>query len=172
MNLIDRLAGLPWVSWILRHRFLKFGTVGASGTVVNLGVLYLAQEFLFTAIQPFETRLNVSLALAIFFATINNFTWNRLWTWADRKHRHIGKSVFLQFGQYALACWVGIVLQAVITKLLAGPFHYLVANLIAIVLASIFNFALNDLWAFGRMRAMSIERGRERSPDGEPRDRR
>jgi putative flippase GtrA len=170
MNLIDRLARLPWVGWILRHRFLKFGTVGASGTVVNLGVLYLAQEFLFTAIQPFETRLNVSLALAIFFATINNFTWNRLWTWADRKHRHIGKSVFLQFGQYALACWVSIVLQAVITKLLAGPhFHYLVANLIAIVLASIFNFVLNDLWAFGRMKSMSIARRRERS-DGDTHD--
>jgi hypothetical protein len=64
MNLIDRLARLPWVGWIVRHRFLKFGTVGASGTAVNLGVLYLGQEFLFTAIQPFETRLNASLALA------------------------------------------------------------------------------------------------------------
>ncbi|MEY4156747.1 MAG: hypothetical protein RJB64_1468, partial [Pseudomonadota bacterium] len=28
-----------------RWRYLKFGVVGASGTLVNLLVLYLAQEF-------------------------------------------------------------------------------------------------------------------------------
>jgi hypothetical protein len=32
---------------LLRHRFVKFGVVGASGTVVNVAVLYLAQEILF-----------------------------------------------------------------------------------------------------------------------------
>ena len=166
MSFIARLASLPVLGWILRHRFLKFGTVGASGTAVNLGVLYLAQEFLFSAVQRVDMRLNLSLALAILCATINNFAWNRKWTRADRAQRNLRKPLLLQFGQYALACWFAIVLQVVFTKVLVGMhFHYLVANLTAIVLASVFNFVLNDLWAFGRLKSMSIARHREPSDD-------
>jgi hypothetical protein len=72
----------PMVRW----RFIKFGVVGASGTVVNLAVLYLAQEFLFSRIADFHDRLNYSIALAITVATISNFYWNRRLTWRDRKH--------------------------------------------------------------------------------------
>lgn len=166
MNPIDRLASLPGLRWVLQHRFLKFGTVGASGTAVNLGILYLGQEFLFRTIEPAGTRLNASLALAIFCATVNNFAWNRIWTWADRRDRNLHKPLLLQFGQYALACWFAIALQIAFTKIFAGTgLHYLFANLTAIVLASVFNFVLNDLWAFGRMKSMSIARGRERSGD-------
>ena len=137
----------PRVARLLKFRFLKFGTVGASGTFVNLGVLYIGQEFLFRAIAQPEMRLNFSLAGAILVATINNFTWNRIWTWQDRS-RNQGRSVLVQFGQYALACWVGILLQVVFTKILVVYLHYLVANLIAIVFASVFNFIVNDLWTF------------------------
>ena len=137
----------PRVARMLKFRFLKFGTVGASGTFVNLGVLYIGQEFLFRAIAQPEMRLNFSLAGAILVATINNFTWNRIWTWQDRP-RNQGRSILVQFGQYALACWVGILLQVVFTKILVVYLHYLVANLIAIVFASVFNFIVNDLWTF------------------------
>ncbi len=164
MSLAARLAALPVVGALLRHRFLKFGTVGASGTAVNLAVLYLAQEFLFSGVRTADARLNASLALAIFCATVNNFAWNRKWTWADRRRRNARKSLLLQFGQYALACWFSIGLQVVFTKILTGTgVYYLVSNLSAIILASIVTFAINDLWAFGRMKSMSIARNRNRS---------
>jgi dolichol-phosphate mannosyltransferase len=148
MSLIRRLYAHAWVQWLLRHRFLKFGTVGASGTFVNLGVLYLAQEYLFNLIEPESMRLNASLVVAILFATVNNFLWNRAWTWRDRKHLHRHRSRLAQFGQYAMACWLGIALQILFTKLLVIYFHYLIANAIAIVLSSVFNFVVNDLWTF------------------------
>ncbi|MES1981497.1 MAG: GtrA family protein [Pseudomonadota bacterium] len=138
---------------ILSRRFLKFGTVGASGTVINLGVLYLAQEYIFIAVQPQELRLNLSLALAILLATLNNFFWNRLWTWADRRQPGAGP-IPVQFGQYMLACWLSIALQAVFTNLLAPFIHYLVANLIAILLTSVLNFLVNDTWTFGRLKLL------------------
>jgi len=137
-NLIKRVFAL---------RFIRFGIVGASGTVVNLGTLYLAQEFLFVGVSPEETRLNLSLALSIFIATINNFAWNRLWTWSDRK-RHHTRSLLIQFIQYSMACWVSIAIQFVLTKLMAAELHYLVANLIAIITASISNYFINDRWTF------------------------
>ena len=151
-QLIARLAKLPGIAWLRRRRFLKFGTVGASGTVVNLGVLYISQEYLFTAIASPAMRLNVSLACAIFLATVNNFAWNSKWTWHDRRHHHHGKSVLLQFSRYALACWLSIALQVLFTKILAVYIYYLMANLLAILLASIFNFVANDLWTFGHRR--------------------
>ena len=148
--LLQRLYHLPLVGWVLRHRFPRFAVVGASGTVVNLVVLYLGQEFLFRAIEPEGTRLNFSLSLAVFVATINNFTWNRLWTWHDRRE-HVRTPVVLQFAQYGVACWLGILLQFVITKLLVGHVHYLVANVVAIVIASVANFVVNDNWTCGRL---------------------
>jgi ATP-dependent Clp protease protease subunit len=114
---------------VFSKRFLKFGTVGASGTVVNLGVLYWGQEHLFRDMQPIQLKLNVSLALAIFLATVNNFFWNRLWTWVDRKQLH-HKSWLVQFWQYTLACGLSIALQILFTNLLAPHFFYQVANLI------------------------------------------
>ena len=126
---------------------MKFGAVGASGVVVNLGVLYLCREFLFIAIQTPSMRLNLSLAVAIFFATVNNFFWNRAWTWSDRKH-HPDKHLILHFGQYALACWVGIALQVILTNLFVVYFYYLVANAAAIVIASVFNFLVSNFWTF------------------------
>lgn len=147
MKLLAKLAGHPLPAWFFKKRFMKFGTVGASGIVVNLGVLYLCQEFLFIAISSPDMRLNVSLATAIFFATVNNFYWNRRWTWSDRT-RHPDKHLILHFGQYALACWVGIVVQVILTKLFVVFMHYLIANALAIVLASVFNFLVNNFWTF------------------------
>ena len=147
MKFLARLARHPLPAWFFKKRFVKFGTVGAFGVVVNLGVLYICQEFLFVAIQSPGMRLNASLAVAIFFATLNNFYWNRAWTWGDRKHRP-DKHLVLHFGQYALACWVGIVLQVLLTKLFVIFIHYLVANAAAILLASAFNFLVNNFWTF------------------------
>ena len=159
MSLVGRLARLLRLSWGQRGRFLKFCIVGASGVVVNQGMLYLAQEYFFLAIQPPATRLNASLALAILCAGINNFYWNRRWTWGDLRHYYSAKPLLIQFGQYAVAVWLGVVVQVVVTKVLAVSVHYLVANFVAIGLGSVFNFAANNIWTFGRLRLLSAARG-------------
>lgn len=149
--MIQTLQALPLIGALFRPRFIKFGIVGASGVVVNLAVLYIGQEYLFTDIAQQTLRLNLSLALAILIATISNFFWNRRWTWQDRK-QHRTVPVVVQFGQYALACWVGIAVQFGLTNLFALFLHYMVANLIAVVIASLFNFVANDFWTFGRLK--------------------
>ena len=163
-----RLSIASLLRRIITLRFLKFGTVGASGILVNQGVLYAAQEYIFHVRHAPEgvdwIGLNLSLALAIFFATLNNFFWNRLWTWADRKH-HYDKPWLTQFGQYVLACWLSIVLQMLLTNLLAPYFYIYIANLVAIVLTSVLNFVLNDIWTFGRMRLMTPARQHNDPPE-------
>ncbi len=151
---MSRLAQLPggaWLERLLRLRFLKFGVVGASGTVVNLLVLFLGREYLFAAVMPVARRLDLALALAIFCATINNFLWNRAWTWTDRGSL-AGRALAGQFFKYASACWLGILIQFAMTRTLSDHLHYLLANVVAIVLASVFNYLLNDRWTFNRRR--------------------
>ncbi|MBI3901463.1 MAG: GtrA family protein [Nitrosomonadales bacterium] len=155
MTLNIRLSVASLLRRIFSRRFLKFGTVGVSGIFINQGVLYLAQEHWFKAVSASGEvdwlRLNMALALAIFFATLNNFFWNRLWTWADRK-QHYDRPVLVQFGQYTLSCGVSIALQVAFTNLLAPHVYYLIANLIAIIFTSVLNFLLNDIWTFGRLK--------------------
>lgn len=154
-SLKDRVWQL--VDWLHGFRFIRFGLVGASGTVVNLVVLYLAHEYVFKVIEPADSRPYFSLALAIAVATANNFTWNRLWTWSDRQHatavddgeRLSKRSLAAQLSQYAAASWFGILLQYALTLWLNRMgLHYLQANLIAIAVASISNFVANDRWTF------------------------
>jgi dolichol-phosphate mannosyltransferase len=161
----DKLGRLPLIGTVLRHRFTKFGSVGFSGTLVNLSVLYVGQEYLFAAVADPGTRLNLSLPLAMFLATLNNFTWNRAWTWRDRKKR-LAKPIPVQLMQYFMASWLAITLQFVITKGLAGHFHYLLANGTAIVSAGLVNFLLNDAWTFGlrRWRSRISSGTQENSP--------
>ncbi len=130
---------------LTRWRYIKFGLVGASGTVVNLGVLYLCQEFLLAAIASGEQRLYASLAIAILLATVNNFVWNRLWTWRDRQAEFHG-GIASQFVRYGLASWLGTSVQYILTLWLAQHVHYLLGNVLAIVLASVINYFANDWW--------------------------
>jgi len=146
-NMLGRLPAR--LQPMLRWRFVKFGAVGASGTVINIVVLYLSQEFLMRHIADFHARLNYSIALAITVATINNFYWNRRLTWRDRAPQAHPSALRL-FAKYVAAAAFAIVLQSLLTKWLALYMHYILANLVAIVLASVVSFVANDRLTFRR----------------------
>lgn len=147
---------------LARWRYLKFGLVGASGTVVNLLVLYLCQEYVLASIASGEQRLYVSLAVAILLATVNNFAWNRVWTWRDRAAEFQG-SLTTQFVRYGLASWLGTSVQYILTLWLAQHVHYLLSNVLAIVVASVINYFANDWWTFkGNPRKVSDDERSQR----------
>jgi putative flippase GtrA len=156
-NAVQRLV-LWTLAWAERYRYIKFGIVGASGTVVNLVVLHFGHEYLFNQIEAGYNKPYFSLALAIAVATLNNFTWNRLWTWSDRvKTLEAGEAqpvslrlLGMEFGQYVTASAFGSGLQYVLTLLLSGSMDYRLANIVAIVAASVSNFLANDRWTFKR----------------------
>ncbi len=132
-----------------RWRFVKFGAVGASGTVINIAVLYACQEFLLLQIADFHSRLNYSIAIAITLATISNFYFNRRLTWRDRQYE-ASPGVMVLFFKYVAAAGVSIAIQSVMTKSLSLYLHYILANLVAIGLSSVFNFVANDRLTFRR----------------------
>lgn len=146
-GLVSRLPARlqPMVRW----RFVKFGAVGASGTVINVAVLYACQESLLLGIADFHARLNYSIAIAITLATISNFYFNRRLTWRDRQYE-ASPGVMVLFFKYVAAAGVSIVIQSLMTKSLSLYLHYLLANLVAIGLSSVFNFVANDRLTFRR----------------------
>ena len=160
MSLLYRVqrATLWGLGLLERYRFIKFGIVGASGVVVNLAVLYLGHAYLFSALETGPKKPYFSLALAITLATLNNFSWNRLWTWADRvRALEAGEPqpislrlLGVEFGQYVTATAFGSGLQYVLTLLLTGIMDYRAANILAIVAASVSNYLANDHWTFKR----------------------
>ena len=103
-----------------KARILKFATVGASGTVVNLAVVWLGNTLLFTALgEPHQTWM--SYALAIIVSIFSNYIFNYHWTWRDRK------------GQGAAYFFLHL-LKYYLTSMAAAGLQFLIANGLIVVL--------------------------------------
>jgi putative flippase GtrA len=87
-------------------RFLKFLVVGAIGAVVDFGTLNLLNYF---TDMPFVYRQAVSFTLAV----INNFLWNRYWTYPDSRSKPLGR----QLAQFFLINGIGILVRTPIISL-------------------------------------------------------
>ena len=126
---------------VFSPRLIKFGIVGASGVVVNVGCLYLLTEF---ARIPYFIASVIAIELSI----ISNFTINLLWTWRDRSEEgtlwtkiaryHIGAGATAFLGNY-------LILVA-LTEFFG--MHYMISNLIGIAFGTFSNYLINDLWTF------------------------
>jgi dolichol-phosphate mannosyltransferase len=122
-------------------RFLRFGLVGLSGVFVDMAVLYLLSDPTTLALPLTRSKI-IAGEIAIF----NNFLWNDAWTFADvtmkqQEWRHRLK----RFVKFNLICLAGLVLNVLILNLVFNliiPNRY-IANLIAIAVATIWNFWVN-----------------------------
>ena len=126
----------------LPKRFITFTFVGVSGIVVNNAILYYANEYLHV---PIAFASLIAIQIAIF----NNFTWNHRFTWTDREMTGF-QAIRTGLLKFTLVSWIAGGLNWVILLILHHSFglHYIVANLIAILIASVLNYFLNDLWTF------------------------
>jgi dolichol-phosphate mannosyltransferase len=125
-------------------RFLRFGLVGLSGVGVDMAVLYLLHSP--TSLLGLAWGLTRSATIASEVAILNNFVWNDRWTFKDLSggQRAIGQWV-KRFIKFNLICLLGLGLKLLILNLLFNAFHVneYVANLLAIVLVTFWNFWIN-----------------------------
>lgn len=125
------------------HRFVKFCLVGASGVVVNAGLLRLLVRY-----AGVDYRLASLIAIA--FAITNNFAWNAAWTFRDRSRvpRADLARMFLKFnltsGLTALVVnWGLLVLLTEVAGL-----NLEAANLVGIAAGTTTNLLLSRGWTF------------------------
>jgi len=125
---------------LLSPRMVKFGIVGASGTVVNMGLLYVLTDL---GRMPYF----ISSVIAIEVSILSNFTINHLWTWSDRSGHGTLSGKLIRYHIGAGATGLGNYLILILLTEMAG-LHYLVSNLIGIGIGTMANFLINDLWTF------------------------
>ncbi|HEY2055331.1 MAG TPA: GtrA family protein [Solirubrobacterales bacterium] len=121
-------------SWL---QLLKFGVVGGSGYLINLGVF----AFLSGNLGVYHA---VAAVGAFCVAVTSNFLWNRYWTFGPGEGlAHIQAARFLAV---SIAC---LVINLVVLELLVGSgMGELTAQAIAVAVAMPFNFLGNKLWTF------------------------
>jgi putative flippase GtrA len=118
-------------------QLFQFGLVGASGYIVNLAVFALV-------VGPFGIHHIAAAILAFCVAVMNNFWWNRHWTF-DAKHGHAG----FQAARFFTVSVLALVINLVVLELLVrGGMGDVPAQAIAVAVAMPFNFVGNKLWTF------------------------
>jgi putative flippase GtrA len=119
-------------------QLFKFGLVGGSGYVINLGVFTLLSG-------PVGVHYVAAAIGAFCVAVSSNFFWNRHWTFAAG-HGHAGFQAARFFAISIAALAVNlIVLETLIVTASLGD---LPAQAIAVAVAMPFNFVGNKLWTF------------------------
>ena len=118
-------------------QLFQFGLVGASGYVVNLAVFALFNG-------PLNIHYIAAAILAFCVAVMNNFWWNRHWTF-DAKHGHAG----FQAARFFTVSLVALIIQLVVLKLLvSGGMSEFRSQAISVAIAMPVNFVGNKLWTF------------------------
>lgn len=130
-----------WREW---KRVFKFGIVGLTGIVINLGILYLLVEY---------ASLNKDLAspIAIEVAILNNFIWNDLWTFRSNENGKLS-SGWQRLVAFNIVSAGGAAINYGIFLVLTAVFgvYYLAAQFIGILLGFIWNFMVNRRFTWGR----------------------
>ena len=83
-----------------RIRFLRFATVGALGSIIDIGVMNLLTRL-------FAMRLVWAGSISFTCAVINNFVLNRYWTYPDSR----SKPLVHQLGMFFLVNSIGIAIR-------------------------------------------------------------
>ena len=124
-------------NWV---QLVKFVTVGGSGYVVNLATFAVAHELAGLHHIPAAT-------IAFVVAVINNFWWNRHWTFGA----HEGHAGFQAARFFAVSVTAFLFALAVLQLLVTQTgLPEIVAQACSIVAATPLNFIGNKMWSFGR----------------------
>jgi len=125
-----------------RHNWLqlvRFGLVGASGYVVNIAV--------FSALLAVGMHYRGAATGAWIVAVLNNFWWNRHWTFAAGEG-HAGFQALRFFVVSFVAFLVSLAILTLLVETTSIP--KVPAQLIAVTAATPLNFLGNKLWSFAR----------------------
>jgi putative flippase GtrA len=139
-----------------RLRFLKFSFVGVTGTIVDFGVMNLMS-------LVFHLPLLWAQAISFTIAVVNNFLWNRYWTYPDSRSKRAPQQLI----QFVLINLVGIlvrtpliswlnklILDALNNAAIRLPLENFVisqnaALAISILIILFWNFFANRYWTYG-----------------------
>jgi dolichol-phosphate mannosyltransferase len=121
--------------------FVKFCTVGATGTMVNLAVLYTTVEF-------FLIHYMIGATLAFVVAVTSNYIFNKFWTFKYEAKKTIDTAY--SYGVFVGVSVIGLGINLIALYFLVEFFNiwYIFAQILAIIVAMSWNFVGSKTWAF------------------------
>ena len=119
----------------------KYYAVGASGVLVNLGLLFYITEYV--GLWYF-----LSYTLAISASITSNFILNKFWTFRDSINSQGTIVMYVKFVSVSL---LGMAIQLGTAYLLVESLsvYYMLAAIVSITIAGAINFIINRRWTFG-----------------------
>ena len=124
------------MQWLLT--FLRFGIVGTTGMCIDFGITWLCREKL-------HINKYIANTLGFSFAVVNNFFWNRVWTFESKTRQWQP-----QFYKFLLIAVMGLLLNNLLLYFFNEkktiPFYW--AKALAIVCVFVWNFTANFLFTF------------------------
>ena len=135
--------------------FIKYTLVGATGTALDVGGFTLLIKYTSLG-QTLNTRL-IAATCTFIIAVINNFTWNKIWTFKDKQ-----KNIKKQFTKFLTVSIGGLILNITFLTLFSLFFAYILEvdkNALPVYLSAFakvcasgivltYNFTMNRLWTF------------------------
>lgn len=152
LNFLKHLSHLAWFEGKIK-RFIKFCIVGASGFCVNLGLLAIFVEVLgmhkvWAQIPSYQISI------------LTNFMFNEFWTFSDRRTPGL-KSFLIRAVKFNLVSQVGwgINISVYYVALNAAGIYYIVSQIIAIAVATMWNFFSNLIWTWRQKQGEALAEG-------------
>lgn len=138
-----------------RVRFVKFATVGALGSLIDIGVMNLLTHL-------FGMRLVYAGSISFMCAVLNNFILNRYWTYPDSRSRHLMHQLGMFFLVNSIGIGIRIPILHFVEPVMARAFENMVhlshataislsknaTLLFAIGVVMTWNFFVNRYWTY------------------------
>jgi len=139
-DIIEFVENAWWIRFQSSRIFIKFGIVGATGVVVNLG--------LFTLLLEMGMNKFLASPIAIETSIVTNFLLNNYWTFRWRKTKDRVRIKGLKFNAVSLAS-LGVSYATFVAFSAAFPaLPPQVPQLVGIIPATLMNYFLNSYWTF------------------------
>lgn len=152
LNFLKHLSHLAWFEGKIK-RFIKFCIVGASGFCVNLGLLAIFVEVVgmhkvWAQIPSYQISI------------LTNFMFNEFWTFSDRRTPGL-KSFLIRAVKFNLVSQVGwgINISVYYVVLNVAGIYYIVSQIIAIAVATMWNFFSNLIWTWRQKQGEALAEG-------------
>jgi len=142
-HILEFAINVWWIRLQSSKTFIKFGIVGLSGVLMNLGffTLFLAMGVNKYLASPVATELS----------TVSNFLLNNYWTFRHRKTKDRTRIRGLKFNLVSILA-LGVSYGTFVALSLAFPGTAAqIHQLIGIIPAMLINYLLNSYWTFGHV---------------------
>lgn len=143
-DIVEFIINAWWIRLRSSETFIKFGLVGLSGVLVNLGI--------FTLLLNIGMNKFIASPIAIEGSVISNFLLNNYWTFAKRKSKDRVRIKGLKFNFVSIFSLVVSYTTFLELTFLFPATRPQVHQIISIAPAMLINYFLNSYWTFAASR--------------------